>query len=53
MARCEIKNVVFRGVFGTTSDNKVNIYDFSSFNERQAETFVNIIGVKNRYVADY
>lgn len=51
MARWNIKNVALRGVTGTVPNNKVNTRDFDFFNEEEARTFINTVGIENRYVA--
>ena len=51
MARWCIKNVALRGVSGTVPDNKVDSHDFDFFTHEEAETFINTVGIKERYVA--
>ena len=51
MARWNIKNVALRGVAGTVPDNRVNTRDFDFFNAEEAETFINTVGIENRYIA--
>ena len=51
MARWNIKNVALRGVAGTVPDNKVDSHDFEFFTQEEADTFINTVGIQNRYVA--
>lgn len=51
MARWCIKNVALRGVSGTVPDNKVDSHDFDFFTHEEAETFINTVGIRERYVA--
>lgn len=51
MAYWNIKNVSLRGVTGTVPDNPVKSSDFDFFTEKDAETFDNTVGIKNRYIA--
>ena len=51
MARWCIKNVALRGVSGTVPDNRVDSHDFSFFTREEAETFINTVGIRERYVA--
>lgn len=51
MARWNIKNVALRGVSGTVPDKKVNTRDFDFFSAEEAQTFINTVGIENRYVA--
>lgn len=51
MAFWEINNVVIRGVSAAVPDNVVNSRDFDFFTEEEADTFINTVGIENRYVA--
>lgn len=51
MAYWSIKNVALRGVTGTVPNNPVKSTDFDFFTEKDAETFDNTVGIKNRYIA--
>lgn len=51
MAYWIIKNVALRGVTGTVPNNPVKTTDFDFFTEKDAETFDNTVGIKNRYIA--
>ena len=51
MAYWKIKNVALRGVTGTVPNNPVKTTDFDFFTEKDAETFDNTVGIKNRYIA--
>ena len=51
MAYWSIKNVALRGVTGTVPNNPVKTTFFDFFSEKEAETFDNTVGIKNRYIA--
>ena len=51
MAYWNIKKVALRGVTGTVPNNPVKTTDFDFFTEKDAETFDNTVGIKNRYIA--
>ena len=51
MARWNIKNVALRGVAGTVPRNKVDSHEFEFFTQEEADTFVNTVGIRSRYVA--
>ena len=51
MANWKIKNVSIVGMSGAVPDNIVNSRDFDFFSKEDAETFINTVGIENRYVA--
>lgn len=51
MARWNIKNVALRGVAAAVPDNPVSSYDLGIFTKEEAETFINTVGIENRYIA--
>ena len=51
MARWCIRNVALRGISGTVPDNKVDSHDFDFFTHEEAETFINTVGIRERYMA--
>ncbi len=51
MARWEIKNVRISGVAMAVPNNVVNTTDFDFFSPEEAQTFMDTVGIKQRYVA--
>ena len=53
MALFTIKNVRFKGVSASVPETKVSTYDYDFFSPDDAVTFINTVGIENRYVADH
>lgn len=51
MALFTIKNVSIKGVSGVVPSKKVSTYDYDFFSTKDAETFINTVGIEERYVA--
>lgn len=51
MAFWRIKNIKISGVSAAVPANIVNSRDFDFFSAEEAETFINTVGIENRYVA--
>ncbi|WP_321307528.1 ketoacyl-ACP synthase III [Marinifilum fragile] len=51
MALFQIKNVAIKGVSASVPKNKVNTYDFDFFTKEEANTFIETVGIENRFMA--
>lgn len=51
MAIWKINNVALRGVTGTVPNNPVKTTDIPLFSQKEAETFDDTVGIKNRFIA--